>query len=306
MSGPPLNPKILSPDTLPPCIAAVLANRWSTTFSTVGAVHCSIFTNASIAQRSRDMQEALDVLEKIKTHKQTISTLCQQLVEKLPLELREMVYEHIIPGRSVNFTDPDKRYHMFYGFRDTTARTQPGSEQARDNLSFSSSPPADASRYWKPVRHMFSYQPSPEVVGGQVTKELQDHFHRHARVHLGVMSLDLVTKLISTETFDRSLRKISVSIRVYHDAELPFQHSAKRIELRNTAGLECLDGLAALSGEGIDVIVLVDGVDFNWGGVAGRALITEKGVKEALELVFLRLLALEMKRYKTSLVVDAK
>jgi hypothetical protein len=67
-----------------------------------------------------------------------------------------------------------------------------------------------------------------------------------------------------------------------------------------------LDGLAALSGEGIDVMVLVDGVDFNWGGVKARTLTTEKGFKEALELVFPRLFALEMKGYKTSLVVDAK
>jgi hypothetical protein len=74
MSGAPLNPEIPSPDTLSPRIAAVLANGWSTSCSTAGAVHGSIFTEAAIAQRSRDLQEALDVLEKIKTHKQAVST----------------------------------------------------------------------------------------------------------------------------------------------------------------------------------------------------------------------------------------
>ena len=57
-------------------------------------------------QRARDLQDALNVLAKIKMQKETIATLCQQLVEKLPLELRQMIYEYIMPSRNVNVCDP--------------------------------------------------------------------------------------------------------------------------------------------------------------------------------------------------------
>lgn len=142
-------------------VSSVLTDGWITTRSTAGAVRGTIFTEAAMIQRARDLQDALNVLAKIKMQKETIATLCQQLVEKLPLELRQMIYEYIMPSRNVNVCDPDKRYFMDHGFMDTTGR----SEVACNSLSFSPSPADDARADWLPTHYMLPYQPNKEFVG---------------------------------------------------------------------------------------------------------------------------------------------
>jgi hypothetical protein len=79
-----------------------------------------------------------------------------------------MVYEHIVPGRSVNVTDPDKRYNFRDGFQDMVARPRLELLAELENLKLSPCPTSNAP----PVHHAFSYQPSREVLGEQVAQEL--------------------------------------------------------------------------------------------------------------------------------------
>lgn len=141
-----------------------------------------------------------------------------------------------------------------------------------------------------------------------MAQELKDHFHRHARFNLGYMRLDLVTKLISTQHFGSRLRKISLSFGVYGEEPRAYRrHTPEETHQHHEVGLACLDGLANFPGDGIDLMIIADGATLTRSHtMRDRALATSEAFQEALDLVFPRLVALEEKGYKTSLVVDAK
>jgi hypothetical protein len=69
--------------------------------STVGAHDRDGFTASQIQKRQDDLIRAVRLMEDIKQQKTTIQGWYDLLLENLPLELREMVYNYILPAPSV-------------------------------------------------------------------------------------------------------------------------------------------------------------------------------------------------------------
>lgn len=263
-------------------------NKLRIIYSTAGARGRTGFTSSRIRERKNDLLQALKLLDDIEEQKKRTRDMCALFLAKLPRELRDIVYSHIVPGPSV------KVCPMAYPVCSSSVGTEsivclPSEYSARCHMF-------GMSEKTIPL----PYQPDDTVLGKVVSGELAEYFHRHTRFDFGFIYAPLFTEYIYKKLFIHSIRTASVDVSCHLATpdEMPDAEQRTEYHDRQMVGL---DGLADQAINNIDLTIFASSSSYHRPKVAKSQV---QSFREILELVFPRLIRLEKAGYKTSLVLD--
>lgn len=116
----------------------------------------------------------------------------------------------------------------------------------------------------------------------------------------------IVANLLNRDICNFRVRKISFSVTTFRAGVHLDDITEEIVAARQSKAMSCLDGLATLLGQRLEIKVLASGLLAAWKADISFRLADPEAVRLTLDLVFDRLAALQSAGYKRSLTVDPK
>ncbi|KAF1911236.1 hypothetical protein BDU57DRAFT_598806 [Ampelomyces quisqualis] len=210
--------------------------------------------------------------------------LCGLILEKLPLELREMVYRHVVPGPTVKLTERLTHGSWFAG-------------NSYSPINFTEHM-AFKGAYLDMSKGALPYCPDKERFGDNVAAEMSGYFYRNTRFDFMCCSADLARRCIQGIYFANAARKISVSV----NCDWLWDPRVGYLARAETREMGCLDALAGLLVKDIALKVFV------WLTPSSRSAASATKADDfgtILRALSRRLERLHNAGFKTSVVLDS-